>query len=67
MTVEPTNDQFELTELGVFHVPAGAEFVPHPGSTSGTFKMGRLGNTAPTDDDFSPGEVGPCGGSGQTM
>ena|SRR5277367_5637281 len=51
-------EQFEISHSGITHTPTGYSFIPHPGSpTSGSAKMGRLGDQLPSGDDYRPHEV----------
>ena len=51
-------DQFEVSDRGIRHVPTDYEFAPHSGSPfSGNIRMANHGNKLPNGDDYSPLEV----------
>jgi hypothetical protein len=53
-----TEDQFEITDDGIKHVPTGCEFVPYPGQPlSGNKHIGYLGTKLPTGEDYDPNAV----------
>ena len=50
-----TEDQFEVTDQGIKHVPTGCEYTGHPGSPfSGTRREGFRGSKLPDGRDFDP-------------
>jgi hypothetical protein len=58
MSTPVTPEQFVVTAEGVTHVPTGATFTPHHGSsTSGSLYQGQLGNVLKNGDDHRPHEV----------
>jgi hypothetical protein len=58
MVDEVTEDQFEISDGGIKHVPTGAHFVPHPGAPySGNMQLSNLGNRLKDGRDFKPNEV----------
>ncbi len=53
-----TEDQFEISDKGIKHVPTGCEWTCHPGSPfSGSRREGYRGNKLPDGRDFDIGEL----------
>jgi hypothetical protein len=51
-------DQFEITDKDIKHRPTGCTFTAHPGQpTSGTMRVGQLGNRLPSGEDYRPEDV----------
>jgi hypothetical protein len=51
-------EQYEITDRGITHTPTGYSFTPYPGNpTSGTVKMGRLGEKLSSGEGYRPHEV----------
>jgi hypothetical protein len=54
-----TEDQFEIDDQGIKHIPTGAHFVPYAGNPrgGGNMRLGNLGNRLADGRDFRPEEV----------
>jgi hypothetical protein len=53
-----TEDQFEISDSGIKHVPTGCEFTPYVGSPyDGTRREGYRGSKLPDGRDFDPAEL----------
>jgi len=53
-----TEDQFEITDHGIKHVPTGCEFTCHLGSPySGTRREGHRGSKLPDGQDFDVSQL----------
>lgn len=53
-----TEDQFEISDAGIKHVPTGCEFTPYPGSPhDGTRREGYRGSKLPDGRDFDVEEL----------
>jgi hypothetical protein len=53
-----TEDQFEITDQGIKHVPTGCEFTCHPGSPhSGSRREGYRGSKLPDGRDYDIDEL----------
>jgi hypothetical protein len=53
-----TEDQFEISNEGIKHIPTGCEFTAHPGSPfSGTRREGYRGSKLPDGRDFHIDEL----------
>ncbi len=51
-------DQFNIHPRGIVHKPTDASFTPAPGNPlSGIERMGQLGNTGPSGNDFDSADV----------
>jgi hypothetical protein len=58
MSTLVSREQFVVTAEGITHIPTGATFTPHPGSSdSGNLYNGRLANVLKNGDDHRPEDV----------
>jgi hypothetical protein len=58
MRTAVTEDQFEISDAGIKHVPTGCEFTPYPGSPyDGTRGERYRGSKLPDGRDFDVGEL----------
>lgn len=49
-----TENQFEISDQGIKHLPTGCEWTPHPGSPfSGSRREGYRGSKLPDGRDFA--------------
>ena len=53
-----TQEQFEINDEGIKHVPTGWHYKAHPGSPfSGNTRLGYHGSVTPSGEDYAPHEV----------
>ena len=58
MSTKPRPDQFQISEVGLRHIPTQATFIPIPGNlTSGNWRDGELGKPLKGRAQYDPDEV----------